>query len=151
MYEARRAHLWPLINLLQETLESRSCGRSFPRLLRGPLRLVLVHCRSIRIICGSICAKAHGTHSVRSRVTSSHLLLSLLLWRLRHDAKDGVVAADAGPNLLVVFLGVTHLVKLRLPKQIIRMRWLGRTTLRATKISLNIVATHKKALSRVSG
>lgn len=52
------------------------------------------------------------------------------------------MAADAGPNLLVVFLGVTHLVKLRLPKQITGIRWLGRTTLRATKISLNNTKKH---------
>lgn len=37
--------------------------------------------------------------------------------RLRHDAKDGVVAADAGSDLLVVFLGVTHLVELGLTEQ----------------------------------
>lgn len=49
----------------------------------------------------------------------------LPLWHLRHDAKDGVVAADAGPDLLVIFLCVTHLVKFGLPKQTTRIRWLG--------------------------
>lgn len=96
-----------MVNLLQETLESTSCGRSFPR----RLRLLLVHCRSIRMICRSMCAKARGTHSVRSGATASSAPPPS---RLRHDAKDGVVAADAGSDLLVVFLGVTHLVELGL-------------------------------------
>lgn len=42
---------------------------------------------------------------------------TLSLHRLRHDSKDGVVAADAWPDLLVVFLGVAHLVELGLQKQ----------------------------------
>lgn len=33
---------------------------------------------------------------------------------LRHDSKDGVVATDAGPDLLVVLLGVADLIELRL-------------------------------------
>lgn len=37
--------------------------------------------------------------------------------RLGHDAKDGIVAANAGSHLLVVFLGVTHLVELGLMEQ----------------------------------
>lgn len=43
-------------------------------------------------------------------LASSECTLSLC--RLRHDSKDGVVAADARPDLLVVFLGVAHLVEL---------------------------------------
>lgn len=35
---------------------------------------------------------------------------------LRHHSEHGVVATDAWSNLLIVFLCVTHLVKLRLPK-----------------------------------
>lgn len=33
---------------------------------------------------------------------------------LGHDAEDWVVTTDAGPNLLIVLLGVAHLVELRL-------------------------------------
>lgn len=40
-----------------------------------------------------------------------------LLQRLRHDPEYRVVAADARPDLLVVFLGVANLVKLRSRRQ----------------------------------
>lgn len=67
----------------------------------------------------SIRAKAHGT-STACEVWRHFLPSSPRpppLRRLRHDAEYRVVAADARPDLLVVFLGVAHLVKLRLPKQ----------------------------------
>lgn len=45
---------------------------------------------------------------------SSHLLLPPPPPHLRHDTEDGVVAADARADLLVVLLCVAHLVELRL-------------------------------------
>lgn len=64
----------------------------------------------------SIRAKAHGTSTareVRRRFLPSSPRPPTLR-RLRHDAEHGVVTADAGPDLLIVLLGVAHLVKLGL-------------------------------------
>lgn len=44
----------------------------------------------------------------------SLLVFNAPVLELRHDSKDGVVATDARPDLLVVLLGVADLVELRL-------------------------------------
>lgn len=75
------------------------------------LRLLLVHCRAIQMICQGMCAKARESVGLASPPPQP------LPRHLGHDAKDGVVAADAGSDLLVVFLGVTHLVELGLVGQ----------------------------------
>lgn len=76
---------------------NRSVGASVQRLVGLPQ-----HVRSCGASSVSSSASAECAHPLR---------------RLRHDAEYGVVAADARPDLLVVFLGVAHLVKLGLPKQ----------------------------------
>ena len=37
---------------------------------------------------------------------------------LGHDSKDGVMTTDAGPDLLIVLLGVAHLVELGLGERV---------------------------------
>lgn len=105
------------VNILFQDRRAESPPSSgFPR--TSPLSLVhlLDPNQQVR---RSIRAKAHWT-STACEVWRRFLPSSPrppLLRRLRHNAEYGVVAADARPDLLVVFLGVAHLVKLRLPKQ----------------------------------
>lgn len=56
------------------------------------------------------------THTLSSLPHSSPVFRCLTprALELRHDSKDGVVATDARPDLLVVLLGVADLVELRL-------------------------------------
>lgn len=93
-----------------------------------PRSVSLVHDASVRIDGLSVCAKALGSPAALAVVwiwqrQRSPTLLSfsppyhhclLTFTSLGHDAEDGVVATDAGPNLLIVLLGVAHLVELRL-------------------------------------
>lgn len=55
-------------------------------------------------------------HTLSSLPRSSPVFRCLTprVLELRHDSKDGVVATDARPDLLVVLLGVADLVELRL-------------------------------------
>lgn len=59
---------------------------------------------------------------IHTRILSAPFVPGLLVFgarvlELRHDSKDGVVATDARPDLLVVLLGVADLVELRLCQQ----------------------------------
>lgn len=89
------------------------------------LAVCLVHCCSIRInrsVRASVQRLMGLPQHVRSCGASS--LFSSVGWvglswmrssrRLRHDSEYGVVAADARPDLFIIFLSVAHLVKLRL-------------------------------------
>lgn len=88
----------------------------------------MVHDASVRIDGLSVCAKALRSPAAPAVVwiwqrqrsptllssSSPHHHCLLASSNLGHDAEDGVVATDAGPNLLIVLLGVAHLVELRL-------------------------------------
>lgn len=73
----------------------------------------LVRYASVRIDGPSVCAKARGSPAACG-VAALPPIFSSPPPHLGHDTEDGVMAADARADLLVVLLGVAHLVELRL-------------------------------------